>query len=148
MPAAEDTPQPAETPSTPNQQQEQPSPPSTGGHVNSEHMDQMLSLLEALAHSVADLKKDVIEIKHKVDAQGVELKQAVSDIPSHLPLNSIAEIKRRADTIESTVLRIKSDVEGRDYKEHLTGLQLALQDTRESLLNGLPQSMSQSKSWM
>jgi len=99
----------------------------------------MLSLLETLAHSVTSLQSSITEINSKLDSH----QQAIADIPKHLPLDSISEIKRRADTIETTVIRIRNDIEGRDYKEHLTSLQIALHDTRESLLNGLPASMSQ-----
>lgn len=137
-----ETSRPAETPSNSNQQQQ----PASGDLGSSGDVAQMLSLIEKLATSVADLKTDVREIRSKVDAQEASLQKAVGDMSNRLPLESIAEIRRRADSIESTVIRIKNDVEGRDYKEHLTSLQLALHDTRDSLLNGLPQSMSQSKS--
>jgi len=124
---------------------EHPTSPSSGGRFESEQMAQILALLQTLKTSVADLKEEVAGISTKVTAQGEELKAAVVDVPTHFPYDSISEVKRRAETIEATVLRLRTDIEGRDYKEHLTGLQEALRDTRESLMSGLPQSMSQSK---
>ena len=56
------------------------------------------------------------------------------------------DLSRRIQSIESTVQRIQRDIEGRDYKESLTGLQDALRNTQADLLKSLPQSMSQSKS--
>jgi len=125
---------------------EHPTSPSSGGRFESEQMAQILALLQTLKTSVAELKEEVAGINTKVSAQGEELKAAVVDVPTHFPYDSISEVKRRAETIEATVLRLRTDIEGRDYKEHLTGLQEALRDTRESLMSGLPQSMSQSKS--
>jgi mannose-binding lectin 1 len=123
--------------------------PSSGNQApveNNAQLSQILTLLQSLTSTVADLKTEVDTIKSKLDSQASELKSAVMDVPTHFPFESLSEVSRKTNTIESTVLQIRRDVEGRDYKEHLTGLQAALQDTRESLLSGLPVSLSKSKS--
>lgn len=139
-PPTEETSRPAEPPiatppsSDPQQQQQ----PASSTQVPSAQIDQLLSLLQTLSHDITTLQTSITSINAKLDSHAA----AIADIPKHLPLDSISEIKRRTDTIESTVIRIRNDVEGRDYKEHLTSLQIALHDTRESL-SGVPASVGQ-----
>lgn len=151
QPAAEDMPRPADEPTTGSKAPPFTSHPASGGQgqgqgqVDNAKISQMLTLLQALTTVVTELKSEVESIKSKLDSQTSELKSAVMDVPTHFPFDSVSEISRKTNTIESTVLQIRRDVEGRDYREHLTGLQAALQDTRESLMSGLPDSVSKSK---
>jgi hypothetical protein len=64
-------------------------------------------------------------------------------IPTH---DRVDGISRNVEKIERIVMAIQRDVEGKDYKQHLTELQNAIKVTQTSLTEGLPLTMSNSKS--
>lgn len=135
---------PPPPPAQADHQQQQQQQPTSGGRLDNEQMGQILSLLQSLSGTIRNLNEDVTRLKSDLEAQRKELMSAVSDVATKFPYGDINEIKARTDSIEMTVVRIKNDVERRDYKQDLTGLQEALKEARESLMSGLPSSMQQS----
>ena len=72
-----------------------------------------------------------------------------SDVKASLPGNfasggQVENLDRKVDELGQTIRRIQGDLEGRDYRESLTGLEKALRDTQANLMNGLPASVGQS----
>lgn len=133
--------QPRQDASSPHQQQQQQqqymgnSMPSGGSGDIQELKREMDAMLQAIAASNRD-------IKDELERQGAELRSAVNTL-QQLAGTQLPGLDRRAQGVESTVLRIQRDLEGRDYKDTLTGLQKALKDTQDDLMSSLPQSMSQ-----
>ncbi len=100
---------------------------------------EMLSRLQKTIQSLDSIYSELLNLDQRLVERHNELKG------QGVPYEQLNAMDRRIQGIELTVQRIQRDVEGRDYKESLTGLQAALKDTQENLLNTLPQSMSQSK---
>lgn len=59
-------------------------------------------------------------------------------------VDRLSSLEQKLQSAESTLAAIKKEVESRDYQGHFAKLQESLKDTHSSLLEGLPQSMSQS----
>lgn len=88
-------------------------------------------------------------IFREVQSLGKYLEERHNDLASrampHIPYDQISAMDVRIQTIENVVRAIQKDVEGKDYREHLTSLQAALKDTQTSLTDALPQTLSQSE---
>ena len=59
--------------------------------------------------------------------------------------SGLRDIDGRVRSIEQMVKKIRSEVEGRDYKETLAKIHGSLKETNTNLLNDLPASISQGK---
>ncbi len=93
---------------------------------------QMSSVVEDLARTRATIEQVSLE-RHK------ELLNAVSSIPQQ-----INNLDHRVQAIERVVIKIQSDIEGRDYQELLSRVHFAVKDTHASLLETIPDRMSHS----
>ena len=59
-------------------------------------------------------------------------------------VDRVGSVEQKLQSLESTLAAIKKEVESRDYQGQFAKLQESLKATHSSLLEGLPQSMSQS----
>ncbi|KZF21495.1 putative lectin family integral membrane protein [Xylona heveae TC161] len=92
--------------------------------------------LQLINHQMTRLYKEVAYISSKAEERHLELNS------KSVPYEQLNTMDRRLQAIENVVLRIQKDVEGKDYKEHLTKLQDALRDTHSSIVESLPQTLS------
>lgn len=63
-------------------------------------------------------------------------------IPIH---EHVSGVERNVEKIEGIVKAIQKDIEGKDYREHLTNLQNTLKDTQTHINEGLPAAMAHSE---
>lgn len=96
--------------------------------------------LQALAHQLADMNSQFDALHSKLDSRHTEVMHGMPTIP-HDGLNTLA---RRVENIERSVTKIQRDVEGRDYKQHLSSLQDAVDHMRGGLTEGLPDTLGKS----
>lgn len=95
--------------------------------------------LQGMTHQIANVFAEFDRL-HRVQTD--RHMEVVAKIPP--PSNeAIAALSRRLESIERTVQTIQRDVEGRDYKEHLTNLQNAVEGVRGGLTDHLPDTISQ-----
>jgi mannose-binding lectin 1 len=66
-------------------------------------------------------------------------------LKSRNSIDRLAQLSVKMETVERVVYSIKADIEGRDYKDHLTALQQTVRDHHSSLMMHLPQTMGHSK---
>ncbi|OCK82795.1 concanavalin A-like lectin/glucanase [Lepidopterella palustris CBS 459.81] len=93
--------------------------------------------LQIVNHQVNNIWRELEKLSKRQDERHIELTSRV--IPTNDRVDNMA---RSMDKIERIVLAIQKDVEGKDYKEHLSNLQNAIKDTHISLTEGLPQAMT------
>lgn len=96
----------------------------------------ILNRLQANTQQVNNIYRELQALAKKIDDKHSEL---ITIQAQSAPYGQIHDIDRRLRDMEVTLRRIQNEVEAhKDYKEHLTGLQDALQ-------NALPDRMAQSK---
>ncbi|KAK5155320.1 putative lectin family integral membrane protein [Cryomyces antarcticus] len=96
--------------------------------------------LQGLNHQVATIYEEFTKLSKAMEDRHKELMSKT--VPS-VPHDQINQMDSRIQAIARSVEAVRRDIEGRDYKEHLTSLQDALKDTKASLMDSLPQTMSQ-----
>jgi mannose-binding lectin 1 len=99
--------------------------------------------MQAATHSINNVYRELVAVEKRLHDRHDE--QATKEPPPAFPISQFNLMDERLARIERIVLAIQSDVEGRDYKEHLTSLQQSVREAQTTLLDNLPQSMSQSK---
>ena len=97
--------------------------------------------LQGMSHQIANIFAQFERISTSLDDKHNEL---IGKIPRSSE-DAIGSLSRRIEDIERTVKIIQKDVEGRDYKEHLSNLQQAVEGVRGSVADNLPDTLSQSK---
>jgi len=97
--------------------------------------------LQGMTHLIADMFGEFDKLARAQTDRHAEL---VRSMPAS-SAEAVAALSRRLEGIERTVQTIQRDVEGRDYKEHLTNLQSAVEGVRGGLNEGLPDTISQSE---
>ncbi|KAF2088594.1 putative lectin family integral membrane protein [Saccharata proteae CBS 121410] len=96
----------------------------------------------------ADLQNRIQVVNDQVDfifrklsdlenTQGQRHTELVSTNKNGLISDRVNGVERSVQKIESIVMAIQRDLEGKDYKEHLSGLQAALKDTQAGLTDHL-----------
>lgn len=115
----------------------------TKGQTPDGQFYELLNRMQSATHSINNVYRELVQVEKRLHDRHDE--QQNKEQPA-LPIDQIKAMDERLLRIERIVERIQSDVEGRDYKEHLTSLQKSLQDAQTTLLDSLPQSISQSES--
>jgi mannose-binding lectin 1 len=62
------------------------------------------------------------------------------------PGSQFSSLETKVGNIERTLYKVQADVEGKDYRGHLDEIHNAVREGHTSLMEGLPASMSESKS--
>ncbi|KAK8206734.1 hypothetical protein M8818_004568 [Zalaria obscura] len=96
--------------------------------------------LQGLTHQLANIFGEFDMLRRSIDEKHSEISGKIASIPGH----EISTLSRRVENIERTVQRIQRDVEGRDYKEHLSNLQQAVEGVKGGLTD-VPATLAQSK---
>lgn len=118
-----------------NEQMRRSSSPSDNGEV--------LERLNGLSTTLNNIYAQFSILEGHMDSRQTELKEKLpSAVGGGVNTAQIDAIDRRIQAIEQTVLRIQRDIEGRDYKDTLAALQVALRQTQSELMSGLPQTMT------
>jgi lectin, mannose-binding 1 len=97
--------------------------------------------LQGMTHQTANLFQEF-------DIQRKTLDHMLQTIMAALPPNHenhIVSINKRLDHLEQMVHKMSRDLETRDYKEHITDLQSAVESIRGGLREHLPDTMKTSK---
>ncbi|KAI9709850.1 MAG: hypothetical protein M1828_002345 [Chrysothrix sp. TS-e1954] len=120
------------------------SSPSRGSSITETQFADLMSRLSSLQSQTDRILREFANLESRLGDRH-------SDVKASLPGNiasgeQIQNLDQKLDGLSQTVRRIQSDVEGRDYRESLTGLEKALKDTQANLMSGLPASVGQSKS--
>ncbi|KAK4970471.1 hypothetical protein LTR66_011572 [Elasticomyces elasticus] len=95
--------------------------------------------LQGLTHQIANIFVEFDRLSWTISEKHKEMMGGMPTIPH----NMINAMDRRLENVERVVQTIQRDVEGRDYKEHLSNLQQAVEGTRGMLSNTLPDTLSQ-----
>ena len=97
--------------------------------------------LQGMTHQIANIFGEFDKLSRTLNDRHGEVLKSIPAAPN----DAIAALSRRLESIERTVQIIQKDVEGRDYKEHLSNLQQAVEGVRGGLTDHLPDTISQSK---
>ena len=108
--------------------------------------------LQGLSHQIVSMYSEFERISQALNDRHQEVLNRMPKIPEDMintlrsSSDSLGALNRRIEGIERTLQVIQKDVEGRDYKEHLTNLQQAVDGVRGGLTDNLPDTLSQSTS--
>ncbi|KAI9780037.1 MAG: hypothetical protein M1839_007019 [Geoglossum umbratile] len=102
---------------------------------SAEQFDRLNNRLDELTRLISKLDDRASKLSENSDKHYEEL------IKSHARIDRLAHLNMKLETIERTVYAIKADVEGREFKEHLTSLRQTVEDTHSSLMRHLPQTL-------
>jgi len=97
--------------------------------------------LQGMTHQIANIFGEFERLSRTIEDRH-------NDLLGRIPRSSedaLGALSRRIEGIERTTERIQKDVEGRDYQQHLTNLQQAVEGVRGGLSDGLPDTLSKSK---
>ncbi|KAK5115757.1 hypothetical protein LTR62_000846 [Meristemomyces frigidus] len=104
--------------------------------------------LQGMTHQVANLFAEFDTLGRKLEAQHTSLLSALPAPGAASPQQGGAtaadysQLKQKLEGIERTVQQIQRDVEGKDYKQHLSDLQTSLDGIRGGLTEHLPATLS------
>jgi mannose-binding lectin 1 len=110
--------------------------------------------MQAMNHQIANLFGEFERLSRQLNDRHAELMAKVagpnagdsSDKSHQQPTGeALLPLSRRVENIERIVLAIQRDVEGKDYREHLTNLQQSIEGVRGGLTEHLPETISHSK---
>jgi lectin, mannose-binding 1 len=107
--------------------------------------------LQAMTHQIANLFGEFDIIRRKIDEKH---DQVLSSLPAAGSSNQhggatatdCADLRRRLEGIERIVLTVQRDVEGKDYRQHLNDMQLAIDNLKGGLTDHLPDRLGQCES--
>ena len=111
--------------------------------------------MQAMNHQIANLFGEFERLSRQLNERHAELMAKVtgpnagdSSDKAHQQTTgeALLPLSRRVENIERIVLAIQRDVEGKDYREHLTNLQQSIEGVRGGLTEHLPETISHSKS--
>lgn len=103
--------------------------------ITPQEFSQLQNRVESMSQSVENIFSQLVKLAESSENRHREL------VPK---VDRLGGMDQRLQSVESTLAAIKKEVESRDYQGHFAKLQESLKDTHSSLLEGLPQSMSQS----
>lgn len=98
--------------------------------------------LQGLTHQIANIFGEFDRLSRTLDQRHSELMGGMPNIPP----DTFQQLNKRVENIERTLQTVQRDVEGRDYKEHLSNLQQAVEGVRGGLTDHLPDTIGRSKS--
>jgi mannose-binding lectin 1 len=110
--------------------------------------------MQAMNHQIANLFGEFERLSRQLNDRHAELMAKVagpnagdSSDKTHQQTTgeALLPLSRRVENIERIVLAIQRDVEGKDYREHLTNLQQSIEGVRGGLTEHLPETISHSK---
>ena len=104
---------------------------------------ELLNRMQSATHSINNVYKELVAVEKRLHDRHDE--QATKEPAPAFPASQLNLMDERLLRIEKIVQQIQSEVEGRDYKEHLTNLQHSMREAQTTLLDNLPQSISHSK---
>lgn len=104
---------------------------------------ELMNRIQSLSQNLQSTYRELAALGDQSLQRHNELKTSIGSIPA-IPQAQIAAMDRRLQNIEAVVLRVQRDIEGRDYKDVLAGLQSSLRETQSDLLTSLPQNMNKS----
>ncbi|KAK5168642.1 uncharacterized protein LTR77_005951 [Saxophila tyrrhenica] len=90
--------------------------------------------LQGLTHQIANLFGEFEQLGRKQEERHAQL---LSSMPGGFPSDKIDNLGRRIENMERTLDQVKRDVEGKDYKEHLNQLNVAIENVRGGLSDSL-----------
>lgn len=99
--------------------------------------------LQGLTHQVADMYALFDIIGKKIDERHQEISSSI--VQQGVPRDVLDRLDRRIENIERNVDRVLKDVESKDYREHLSELQLTINSVKGGLTDGLPATLGESK---
>jgi len=106
--------------------------------------------LQGLSHQVNQMFSEFEKITQTMDDRHRQIVDRMPRIPDDLintlrvSSDALGTLNRRMEGIERTMQVIRKDVEGKDYKEHFSNLQQAVEGVRGGLSESLPDTLSQS----
>lgn len=109
--------------------------------LGAEVVDQIKNSQTALEASLRELKEIV---RTSEESQRTRLAEIQSKVGNLERLSS--DLDRKLQAVDGVVRKIQDDVEGRDYKEILGNLHLAMRESHSNLLQTLPESVDHSTS--
>ena len=128
-------PPPQKAPSDQQQGNAAPIQNNPSSSISSQEFAQLQNRIQSMSQSIENLFSQLVKLAESSGNRHQEL------VPK---VDRLSTMDQRLQSIESTVAAIKKELESRDYQGHFAKLQESLKDTHSSLLEGLPQSMSQS----
>lgn len=122
----------------PNAPEQLPDADAASIRKQDEQFADLHNRIQGLSHQINNIFSEFEKISNTLAERHNEV---VGKIPrsSQDQMNAMG---RRVESIENIVKRIQQDVEGRDYKEHLTNLQQAVEGVRGGLADSLPETLS------
>ncbi|KAF2772618.1 concanavalin A-like lectin/glucanase [Teratosphaeria nubilosa] len=101
--------------------------------------------LQGMTHQTANIFVELDSISRKIDGKLDDVqRQIIGSIPASpqtLTAGDFADLKRKVEAIERTVQQIQRDVEGKDYAEHISNLQMAVEGIRGTVSEHLPNTV-------
>ncbi|EMC95865.1 hypothetical protein BAUCODRAFT_34632 [Baudoinia panamericana UAMH 10762] len=105
--------------------------------------------LQETNHAIERLFAEFDNVNARLQQQHAEMLNSLSHTGSRsgaqTPGSSdaaISDLRNKIEGIERTVQQIQKDVEGRDYKQHISELQLSLDSLRGGITEHLPETMT------
>ena len=110
--------------------------------------------LQGLTHQVANIFGEFDQLgknaeeRHNQILRGNTVLKSVEDKIDEVSrrLGGMESLSRRLESMERNLEQIKRDVEGKDYREHLTQLNQAIESVRGGIADNLPDTIGASKS--
>lgn len=106
--------------------------------------------LQAMNHQFTNMFTEFERLSRQLNDRHAELMAKVggpnagdsSDKSQQPTGEALLPLSRRIENVERIVLAIQRDVEGKDYREHLTNLQQSIEGVRGGLTEHLPETIS------
>ncbi|KAK4556003.1 hypothetical protein LTR86_006699 [Recurvomyces mirabilis] len=104
--------------------------------------------LQGLTHQIANMFGEFDALSRKIEEKHSQVLSALPAPGAASPQQGGAtaadynDLKRKMEGIERTVQQIQRDVEGKDYKQHLNDLQMAVDGIKGGLTEHLPDTLS------
>jgi lectin, mannose-binding 1 len=112
-----------------------------GSNLSQEQFNDLRNRLSIIDRQVNNIFRDLSDMRNVQDQRHQELMSLLNR-----NFEGLNNVDRTTNKINSMVLAVKNDVEGRDYQEHLRSLQDSLQETKAALSSHLPNTIKTSKS--
>lgn len=143
-------PPPQQMEQPPQQQQQQQQQPASGDipqklqdtlaasiRTQQDQFADLHNRLQIVNHQVNNIFRELEKLTKRQEERHVELMNRAIPIHEH-----VSGVERNVEKIEGIVKAIQKDIEGKDYREHLTNLQNTLKDTQTHINEGLPAAMT------
>lgn len=115
--------------------------------------------LQAMTHQVANVFADIDTLSRKIEERHNQLMGAIGSIQpgaaagsqqggnggglSNADRDLLNNLRAKLEGIERTVSRVQSDVESKDYRQHINDLQMAVDNVKGSLTEHLPHTLGE-----